>query len=302
MKIKYTLVLLAFLVVISSASAQSAFTFKVLVSKGKAEIKSGANWSVLKVGTSLKENDEVKVAENSYLGLIHSNGRPLEIKEAGSYKVSELASRLGKAQSVMSKYTDFILSSTDAKQSRLTATGAVHRGTENSIALYLPDAPKYKTYGDRAVIGWSALPDATKYIVIVRNLFEEELGRFEVSTNSYELDMSKAPFASENELLVKILSANSPTLGSREIAIHRQSPNERALITKAMEDFGPDIKEETALNKFILAGFFEEKYLLVDALTAYQDAMRLAPDVTAYKDAYQDFLKRAGFVSESKKK
>ena len=49
---------------------------------------------------------------------------------------------------------------------------------------------------------------------------------------------------------------------------------------------------ETALNKFIMAGFYEENKLLIDAITAYEQAIKLAPDVPTYKEAYEEFLLR----------
>jgi hypothetical protein len=287
---------LAFLLMTSLSWAQNAaYTFKVLVSKGKAEIKSGSSWSTLKVGTALKETDEVKIADNSYLGLIHSNGRPLELKEPGSYRVADLAKNMSKGQSVMSKYTDFILSSTDTKRSRLAATGAVHRGTKDGIELYLPEPKKDKVFGDRVVLNWTAAHDTKGYIVIVRNLFEEELGRFETTATSFELDLNSEKLRPESDLLVKVLSQSNPTHASKEYALHRVNSKEREEVSKALEELGPAASEESALNKFILAGFYEEKYLLIDAITAYQDAIRLAPDVAQYKEAYQDFLKRIGF-------
>jgi tetratricopeptide (TPR) repeat protein len=53
-----------------------------------------------------------------------------------------------------------------------------------------------------------------------------------------------------------------------------------------------DLTEENALNKFILAGFYEEHKLIIDAIAAYEDAVRLAPDVDSYKEAYEEFLLR----------
>jgi tetratricopeptide (TPR) repeat protein len=53
-----------------------------------------------------------------------------------------------------------------------------------------------------------------------------------------------------------------------------------------------DLSEENALNKFILAGFYEEHKLFIDAIAAYEDAIRLAPDVDSYKEAYEEFLLR----------
>src|SRR5262245_35880810 len=77
------------------------YAFKVLVNKGKNEVKSGANWEPVKVGASLKSPDEVKVSENSYLGLVHVSGKPLELKSAGSYKVVDLSAKVGGGTSVL---------------------------------------------------------------------------------------------------------------------------------------------------------------------------------------------------------
>ena len=49
----------------------------------------------LKTGASLKSGDELKVSENAYLGLVHVSGKPLELKTAGSYKVADLAAKMG---------------------------------------------------------------------------------------------------------------------------------------------------------------------------------------------------------------
>ena len=44
-----------------------------------------------------------------------------------------------------------------------------------------------------------------------------------------------------------------------------------------------------------MAGYYEENLLIIDALTAYQEAIKLAPDVSLYSDSYKEFLKRLGF-------
>ena len=55
-----------------------------------------------------------------------------------------------------------------------------------------------------------------------------------------------------------------------------------------------EVNEATALNKYILAGFYEENNLFIDAISAYEEAIRLAPEVVTYKEAYDDFLLRHG--------
>ena len=45
-------------------------------------------------------------------------------------------------------------------------------------------------------------------------------------------------------------------------------------------------------DKFLKAGIFEYHHLLADALTCYLEAMQEAPDVVAYREAYEEFLLR----------
>src|SRR5688500_12496233 len=98
------------LVFFTALAFSQEYSFKVLVNKGKNEMKSGSDWKPVKVGASLKSPDEIKVSENAYLGLIHVSGKPLELKNAGNYKVIDLAAKVGTGTSVLNKYTDFILS------------------------------------------------------------------------------------------------------------------------------------------------------------------------------------------------
>jgi hypothetical protein len=58
------------------------------------------------------------------------------------------------------------------------------------------------------------------------------------------------------------------------------------------------LNEPTALNKLILAGFYEENNLLIDAITAYEEAVKLAPDVSSYQEDYDEFLIRHGLKTQ----
>ena len=41
-----------------------------------------------------------------------------------------------------------------------------------------------------------------------------------------------------------------------------------------------------------MASFYEQNKLYIDAITAYEKAIKLAPDVPTYKDTYEEFLLR----------
>jgi|APTNR8051073442_1049403.scaffolds.fasta_scaffold00018_119 hypothetical protein len=281
------------------ANAQTQpYTFKVLVSNGKTEIKSANAWQSIKVGSSLKSSDEVKIAEKAYLGLIHVSGKQLELREAGSFKVSDLVSRLGAGSSVLNKYTDFILSSKQEKNNRLSATGAVHRGFKDVIIVYLPSAEKAELFGDKIGLQWSSDEVKGPYEVVFTNLLEDELARFTTNENQILVAMNEGGLKDEYEIIVKVISKENRGKGSKDYVIKKLRPADREKYVQALNEIKGSVAEENALTKYILAGFYEENFLLSDAVTAYQEAIKLAPDVALYRDSYNDFLGRLGFEIE----
>ncbi|MFN8335343.1 MAG: hypothetical protein U0U09_09455 [Cyclobacteriaceae bacterium] len=297
MKINSTLfVVLALICLGNVAFAQNApFTFKVLVSKGKTEVKTSETWQTLKIGASLKASDEVKVSENSYLALIHENGTPLEVKEAGDYKVSALVSRLPKKAGALNKYTDFILSKNEDKKVRLGATGAVERTIKDMVLVYLPGSEKSDVYGDKIYLEWTSDEVKAPYVVIFSNFMEEDLGRFETDKPSFTIAINEGKFQKDNLILVRVVSKNTPGQGSKAYTIKKLRTTDRDRIAAAYNQVKGSIDQNTALGQYLLAGFYEENLLLIDALTAYHQAAALAPDVELYKAAYEEFLTRMEF-------
>jgi len=290
-------IILLFIGVLSSSfvSAQD-YAFKVLANKGSNEVKSGDTWLPLKTGASLKSGDEVKLADNSYIGLVHTTGKPMELKQAGSYKVSELSAKMGAGSSVLSKYTDFILSSNsaEAKKNRLSATGAVHRGETYAIQLLLPENQHSGIYNSVAIIDWEGTKVPGPYIVTLRNMFDDELAKIETPETNFQVDLTDPKFAKENAVLVEVKSKNDPKQVSKQHLIKKLTPADAEKVKTSLNEIIGEVAEHTALNKFILAGFYEENNLFIDAIAAYEDAIKLAPDVPTYKEAYEEFLLRHG--------
>jgi hypothetical protein len=279
-------------------SAQD-YAFRVLASKGANEVKSAEGWQPLKTGGSLKSGDELKVAENSYVALVHVGGKPLELKNADTYKVADLAGSIGEGKNVVNKYADFILSkSAEDKKNLMKATGAVHRGTEE-IDTYLPDNVHNHFLGGRVILSWTPPAAGGPYVVSLKNLFGDDLLTKETPETSIVLDLSDKKYLDEQAIQVEVGTKADPKMKWEERTIRRLQPEEQEPYRKALEELG-DLKEETALNKFILAGFYEENKLFIDAATAYQDAIRLAPGVDTYREAYDNFLLANGLKNPPK--
>jgi sporulation protein YlmC with PRC-barrel domain len=269
------------------------YTFKVMANKGTNEVKSGDAWQSVKTGDRLKSGDELKISENSYVALVHATGKPVELRQSGNYKVNDLASKVGAGASVLNKYTDFILSSNsaEAKKNRLSATGAVHRGLSD-IKVFLPENQYSDIFNKSLIVNWESVKGVGPYVVIVKNMFDEELVKLETPENYVVIDRTDPKLANDEALLIEVKSKADAKSKSEQHLVKKLSVARQESVKKMIDEMGSDMKEETALNKFILAGFYEENKLFIDAITAYEQAIKLAPDVPTYREAYEEFLLR----------
>lgn len=282
--------------------AQADYAFKVLASKGANEYKSGDTWQPIKTGLALKKGDELKVPENAYLGLVSISGKPMELKEAKSYKVTDLLANIGAGTSVMSKYTDFILSSNsaEAKKNRLSATGAVHRGEPSAVKVYLPGAQNSFVFNSSMYVVWETPKAGGPYVVTLTDLYDEVITKFDTPETYLKLDLNDPKLASRKNFLVTVTSKADSKAHSEGIAVKRLEPAELDKVKKAYAEISAEVKDETAFDKYILAGFYEQHGLLIDALSSYEDAVKMAPDVDTFTEARDEFLYRNKLKEEKK--
>ncbi len=290
----------ALLLFVTAYSHAQDYAFKVLVNKGKNELKSGNNWQQLKVGSSLRPADELKISENSYLGLVHVSGKALELKQSGNYKVMELAAKVNGGSSVLNKYTDFILSSATSPKNRLAATGAVDRGDDN-IEVYLPKPEDAVVYNNNVIIQWDAEKAQGPYVVTFNSMFDDELDKIETKENSISIDLDDQNFMNEDNIIVEVSSASDKNKVSKKYTLKKLSKADTERIKNELSKISNTTAEANALNKLLVAGFYEQNNLLIDAGTAYIEAIKLAADVPQYKEAYNDFLLRHNIKKAPKK-
>jgi hypothetical protein len=289
MKQSVAFFVLALILVAHGVQAQTTYAFKVLVSKGKSEIKTATDWEPLKTGASLQPSDEIRVSQNAYLGLMPAEGQPIELREAKVHKVSDLVKKVSRGSTALNKYTDFILSKEEEKKGRLSATGAVVRGIKGLIMVYLPEQDQATLYGDRVVIQWFSEDVKPPYEVVFTSMMGEELGRYTTELNWVSIPVNEGKFKNESNLMVKVISKTKPGQGSKDYYIKKLKGNDRQVFDEKLKDAKTG---KSALDRYVMAGIYEENFLLIDALNAYNEAATLAPDVDLYKTAYEEFVKR----------
>src|SRR4029079_15804004 len=94
-------------------------------------------------------------------------------------------------------------------------------------------------------------------------------------------------------ILVEVKSKTDVKSKSESKLIKKLAPDEHKKVKKALDDeMGSELKEESSLNEYILAGFYEKPGLLIDAIASYEKAIKLSPDVPSYTEAYEEFMFR----------
>jgi hypothetical protein len=281
---------------VPAARAQE-FLFRVLASKGYNEVKSAAGWQLLKIGSGLSGSDQLKLSDNAYVALAHQSGALVELKSAGTYAAADLAGKVKGGSGILRKYTDFILSKAAEDVSKMIATGSVHRGFGDEVDAYLPDMKNSFLYSGRITLAWAPTSGGGPYEVVIRSQFNEVLLQEKVSATQLAVNLDEHRFRDQDFVMVYITSASDPELKSEEHMIRRMYPAEQDKVALALAELTAGVGEDSALSHFIRAGFFEEKKLLIDACTRHQEAIRLAPDVPVFSEAYENFLIRNGMKS-----
>jgi hypothetical protein len=310
MKIKLTLTLLASLIIGFNSLLAQETAFRVLASKGI----NTSNGSALRVGSKITNEQSIQVGTSAYLGLAHVSGRTLEIKQAGTYKISDLTARIksGKPSSLASKYMDFVNSELSQKQDKnamarrykhMSKTGAVTRGLHTPIAVMLNN--KEEILGDKAAIAWFineeklpqgvSLDQITTYQVSVMDFFGNVVYQTETKDNSLVIDLKKEKL--EGKLFTYKITAKGNNKVNTEEHSFVKMKNKKA--KEFLADYNELSQDNSALGKIIQAKYLEDYGLLVDALATYKNVIAMEPEVDAYKQLYTEFLERAAFTKET---
>lgn len=303
---KLILTALSFTVLLANPLSAQEYVFKVLANKGGNTVKiadHSTDWQPIRTGATLNSNDELRISENSYIGLVHASGKTVELKNEGNYYVRDLAAKLGNSKSsIASKYANFVINkmTSDADEDinknhreHLTVTGAVERSVLDApISLKMPSS--VEVLNKEALIRWDDVEDADRYVFTVKNMYDEVILTQELNQAHILLELTKAPFNTEELIIVNVRVKGNDKLYSGNYGIKRLTGVDADPILKELEQLSASLKEESSLNKLILATFFEENNLLIDALMNYEKAIQLSPDVEQFSIAYELFAKRNG--------
>ena len=271
------------------------FAFKVLANKGENKVqRQNGDIVVLKSRDLLYETDILITGDGAYIGLMHSSGKAQEIKGKQKVAVADLIVNVsGQELTSLSKYAQMISQRlAEGEADKKVSVGT--RSVGSKINVVMPE--ETQLYGSKAVIKWnSTATDAVPpvYEVLVLDILDEVVFSAETSTDSVLIDFSGV----ENDMglyVLKVRKKDDPDFASPNYPIRHLMGDDYDAISTDLEPLVSGLSNDSPLNLLIIASFFDEKDLFLDAQYNYERAIALSPDIPEYKELYQIFLESYG--------
>jgi len=293
---------IAMLLLAAQTATSQDYIFRVLANKGTNQVKKAGTSEAasLKTGEKLNSGDQIIAVSGSYIGLVHRTGKTMEIRTPGTHNISDLEGKVSKGtSSVANRYMNFVMNKMNADDGNVNAnyrrnsnvTGAVSRATGSvAVRLLLKDSKNpNKVYGEVATIRWEGSEETTNYLITVKNVFDEVLYSVETTDTKISLDFSNEKLANERFVIVNVMDKDNESLKSRDYGIQRLSPDEAKTVETKLSELSSEVADESSLDKLVYASFFEENNLYLDALTKYEEAVELSPEVEDFQAIYDEF-------------
>ncbi len=321
MKTIITYLTIVFLLFTGNIAFSQTYVFRVLANKGNNQVKrSTGSTEGLKTGATLKAGDQLIASNGAYIGLMHKTGKTLEVRKAGVTKVNDLEKKVASRKTgVAARYQQYVLNKINEEdgsirnnyRKNMNATGAVSRKLsegENGIDFVLPtDENKVSVYNSKLILRWAKkeraeIADDIPYVITIKNIFDEVVYSKETTNTSLELDLESKELIESIDLLVVTIDAkvSEPSAGTRSksYAIEKVDleDEDNAKLKDEVEKIKAEVDVNSGMGKIVLAIFYDENKLLLDALTQYEQAIRENPGVQDFQDLYQEFLAKNNMI------
>lgn len=269
-------------------------SFLVLSLSGKVSLQNtGKKWNAIQTGNRIEKNGKIKLEKNSYIALLHKDGRTLEINTAGTYNHKKLIELLSKNNPTISqKFSQFVLTeltkSSEQKKDMKTFA-AVVRVRPDFIETAIPAYTKI--VDSHFNFSWYKSAATKKYIfnlispsssIIYMNLITDT----SITVNLSELNISKGVC-----YRWFVYDADSNKISSDTNCVILMPSFESKFISDSLKEFEKSLVSiDSPLNQLFIASYLESNDLNFAALDHYNKVSTLTPDVVQYKEIIVNFL------------
>ncbi len=288
------IILLTLLVQISAFSQTSVAT--IIISSGENQVGKGNNFKAILIGSTINSGELLKLSDNGYVALLTKSGRTIELNGAENalFNIDDLEVENTSGRSLLIKYADYVVTqmvSEEREENRkryASITGAVER--DLGISAYMNKTSEL--YEPFAIIRWNPRTSKSPYSISIQDNFGNQLLLEETNNNYLKINFTNKSLDEVDGVIVSIKDADGL---SNEYAIRRVNKNESTSFISDISELKTSLHDDSAFENLILAEFYEQNSLILDASTCFEKAMILEPDVVYFKEAYMEFLMRNKF-------
>lgn len=286
--------------------------FSVLAIQGDVTVKRDKDndWKKINPGEKLYSKDQIKISKGAYVGLIHSTGSPIEIKNSGNYTVQKLITQATgkKSNDVTKKFTTYIIdemTKSDDKsgagyKGNMKTLGAVERSVGGSKAGIVARLPR-GTYAIDSKLDFSWYPKSgvKLYNFSLKNAEGKEVFKKAVSTTNLTVNLDEIKM---NRGECYNWSVSSDNAKSDDFCVMRMTVEDLKQVNNDISQINSEVgKNPGSIGHLVLASYYEEKNIVNRAISSYQQALKLSPNVDNYKKFYSLYLSRLGLNEEASK-
>jgi hypothetical protein len=168
------------------------------------------------------------------------------------------------------------------------------RSVGSKITVMIP-SEESDLFGTKAVIRWTSadLDTAAVYEVVILDILDEVVYRTETKLDSVLIDFNEV----ESDMglyVLQVRKKDDPSFASPSFPIKHLTGADAANISDDFEPLSTALSQDSPLNLLIIASFFDDNELFLDAQYHYEKAISLSPDIPEYQELYDIFLESYG--------
>ncbi|MEL7147760.1 MAG: hypothetical protein AAFO69_15415, partial [Bacteroidota bacterium] len=145
--------------------------------------------------------------------------------------------------------------------------------------------------------------DGRTFKVVIKDIFDVEIFKAETEKPSLQLDLGKIKNESTLYLVtITTIEENEVApLKSIEYAIERYNYEDNPGLKEEIDQVKSEVDTESSMGRLVLASFYEEKGMLLEAMREFETIVRENPEILSFQDMYGEFLAKNGMVVGEKK-
>ncbi|MBK9249084.1 MAG: hypothetical protein IPM69_13455 [Ignavibacteria bacterium] len=299
-------------------------TCRVMTARNASVSSDGNDWKSLRCGLQLQASDKIKVEAGGLAILVHSSGKTIEVKSAGTFIVSSLAGQTQSGKGVAGKFAGYVmdeLTKANKKdsyfQQNMQFTGATSKMSNSTNKLCL-DSPNFTNIvGRKVTLAWKFCNEVPKFddptgsqekdesdsqagaesqkktvVLTITDSLDKVIREETLDATTFSMDVS----ALEKGKLYKwnVHLKSKPRINLSDNSFRILQDNEAKQIEAESTTIRKELGEGSAWSDIVTASYYEQNKLYGMAIAKYKASIKRDPSVQEYQQLYAKCLEQVG--------